>query len=109
MSQQSNATQIPLSGSAILAAADLFSRELEKVTAEKKSLEERIFWAEEKEASFARLVTERNKAYADERKAREENTTLKAELEAAKREADYLRTVLSAVQIEIVPNEQAGN
>lgn len=98
----SNATQIPLTGNAILAAADLFSRELEKVTSEKKALEERIFWAEEKEASFNRLVTERNKAYADERKAREENTTLKAELEAAKREADYLRTILSAVQIEVV-------
>ena len=98
----SNATQIPLSGSAILAAADLFSRELEKVTAEKKALEERIFWAEEKEASFARLVTERNAAYLENSNLREENTTLKAELEAAKREADYLRTILAAVQIEVV-------
>ncbi len=98
----SNATQIPLSGNAILAAADLFSRELEKVTAEKKALEERIFWAEEKEASFNRLVAERNAAYLGNSNLREENTTLKAELEAAKREADYLRTILSAVQIEIV-------
>lgn len=109
MSQPSNAVQIPLIGNAILAAIDLISKELQEVSAEKKALEEKVFWAQEAESQFARVLKERNESYLETSKFREEAKRLKSELETAKREADYLRTVLSAVQIEIVPNEQAGN
>jgi hypothetical protein len=100
--RQSNATKIPFTGNAIIAAIDIFSKELEKVSAEKKALEERLYWAGEMERFHKKITDERNAAYLKNATLREENTTLKAELEAAKREADYLRTILSAVQIEIV-------
>jgi hypothetical protein len=102
MTRQSNARPLPLNGNAMLAALDVIAGDLEKVKAENKALNEKLHWQAEKEHFHDKIMGERNAAHLENFNLRAENKEIKAELEAAKREADYLRTILSAVQIEVV-------